>query len=253
MKHFWFYLREKIKFRIFRPMLLGIGRGMARFATVPDRPVMDNRYFAWTRTLEAHWTEIRNEFLQLKKLQHLLPGIQDIQQEQQVLNQDQNWKTFFLYGFGEKAELNCRLCPRTTDLLEDIPGMKTAFFSVISAGKHIPAHKGLFKGIIRSHLGLIVPGRPGACRMRVAEETHPWEPGKVIVFDDTYDHEVWNDSHEARVVLLLDVERPFRPPWAGLNRAIIRWITHSSYVREAQEKHRQWEVEFHRNLGFFFV
>lgn len=248
MNSVWFHTREWVKFRVFRPALLGAGKFLARFALVPDVPVLENSDFPWTQTLESHWTEILAEFEQVRKLQRYLPGIQDIQQEQQVLNQDQNWKTFFLYGFGKKAQLNCQLCPKTTAILEGIDGMKTAFFSVISGGKHIPAHKGLFKGIIRSHLGLIIPGKEGDCRMRVANQVYPWKPGKVIVFDDTYDHEVWNTTDQTRVVLLLDVERPFRPPFSWANRGIIRAITGSSYVKEAQEKHEQWEAEFHKNI-----
>ena len=248
MKRLWIQCREWIKFRIFRPLLLGFGKILAHFAEVPDKPVFENRIFEWAHTLETHWEDILKEFQGISRLQEYLPGIQDIQQEQQVLNRDQNWKTFFLYGFGEKARKNCSLCPKTTALIETIPGMKTAFFSVISGGKHIPAHKGLYKGIIRSHLGLIIPGEKGECRMRVDDQIHPWEPGKIIIFDDTYDHEVWNDTSETRVVLLLDIERPFRPPFSWMNRAIITAITGSSYVKEAKQKHLAWEEEFHRKL-----
>ena len=241
--------REWIKFNIFRPILLKAGNVLAKYANVPDKPVFSRSDFDWTQQLEENWTVILNEFEHLSKLVQNLPAIQDIQQEQKVLNQDQNWKTFFLFGFGEKARLNCALCPETTALLESIPGMKTAFFSVIAPGKHIPAHKGLFKGIIRSHLGLVIPGAPGSCRMRIAEQMYSWKPGEVIVFDDTYEHEVWNDSDQPRVVLLLDIVRPFRPPFSWFNRWIIALITGSSYVREAKTRHQQWETEFHRNLN----
>lgn len=248
MKNVFLKGREWIKFSVFRPILLKAGAVLARHAEVPDKPVFGRADFDWVATLEANWTAVRDEFEALSDLQQHLPAIQDIQQEQKVLNQDQNWKTFFLYGFGQKARLNCSLCPKTTALLESIPGMKTAFFSVIAPGKHIPAHKGLFKGIIRSHLGLIIPGKPGTCRMRVEDQLYNWKPGEVVVFDDTYEHEVWNDSDSPRVVLLLDVLRPFRPPFSWFNDRIIGLITGSSYVRDAKKRHQQWEAEFHRNL-----
>jgi len=241
-------IREWIKFNLFRPLLLHAGRHLARFAEVPDVPVFEPGTFDWTRKLEENWTVICEEFKNLGQYERYLPAIQDIQQEQKVLNSDQQWKTFFLYGFGQKARQNCSLCPQTTALLESIPGMKTAFFSVIAPGKHIPAHKGLFKGVIRSHLGLIIPGAPGSCRMRIADQMYHWEPGAVIVFDDTYEHEVWNEAESPRVVLLLDVIRPFRAPFSWLNRRILALITGSSYVREAKKRHQLWEAEFHRNL-----
>lgn len=246
MKNWGFRFREKIKFGLFRPVLLKIGGWMGKYSTVGDHPVFDNRRFEWTTLLENNWQAIRKELEAVLEHHGSLPSLQDIQQEQKVLNQDNRWKTFFLYGFGIKATLNCRACPVTSSLLEKIPGMKTAFFSVLSPRKHIPAHKGIFKGIIRSHLGLIIPGQPGDCVMRIEKENICWQEGKAVVFDDTYEHEVWNNTDEIRVVLLVDVIRPFRKPLSFINNAIVRLIGNSSYVKEAMLNHKKWEAEFYR-------
>lgn len=244
-----FRFRENVKFRLFRPVLLKIGAWMGKYSTVGDHPVFDNSHFPWARLLENNWGEIRKELENILANHSRLPSIQDIQQEQRVLNQDNNWKTFFLYGFGIKATLNCRACPVTTSLLEQIPGMKTAFFSVLSPHKHIPAHKGIFKGIIRSHLGLIIPGKPGDCVMRIEKENIYWQEGKAVVFDDTFEHEVWNNTDEVRVVLLVDVIRPFKSPLAFINKWIVRLIGNSSYVKEAMQNHRKWEADFYSGAG----
>jgi beta-hydroxylase len=245
MKTFLIGLREWIKFKLLRPFLLGTGNVIGKYSAVGDLPVFDNSDFPWTKMLEEHWQEIRKELEAVLELHAMLPSLQDIQQEQKVLNQDDKWRTFFLYGFGKKATLNCQTCPVTTELLEQIPDMTTAFFSVLSPHKHIPAHKGIYKGIIRSHLGLIIPGKPGDCVMRVETDQIHWQEGKVVVFDDTYDHEVWNHTGEIRVVLLVDVVRPFRFPFSTLNHAILRLIGNSSFVKQAQENHRKWEARFH--------
>lgn len=238
-------LREEVKFRLFRPLLLKIGNRMGKYSTVGDHPVFDNKQFIWTNLLEDNWISIRKEMESILPFHQSLPNLQDIQQEQHVLNQDNHWKTFFLFGFGIKATLNCQLCPVTTSLLEQIPGMKTAFFSVLSPHKHIPAHKGIFKGIIRSHLGLIIPGKPGDCVMRIENENIYWQEGKTVVFDDTYEHEVWNNTSEVRVVLLIDVIRPFKSPLALINNKIINLIGNSSYVKEAMKNHKKWETDFY--------
>ncbi len=217
---------------------------MGKYSTVGDQPVFENAQFEWTKLLEDNWLSIRKELEAILPHHRHLPSIQDIQQEQNVLNQDNRWKTFFLFGFGIKATLNCKLCPVTTSILEKIPHMKTAFFSVLSPQKHIPAHKGIFKGLIRSHLGLIIPGKPGDCVMRIHNERICWQEGKAVVFDDTYEHEVWNNTDEIRVVLLLDVIRPFKSPLASINNKIIKLIGNSSYVKEAMQNHRKWETEF---------
>ena len=78
------------------------------------------------------------------------------------------------------------------------------------AGYHIPAHRGVSKGIVRAHLGLIIPKDAEKCRIRVGDQIKVWHPGEIFVFDDTYEHEVWNETPEERVILLFDFDRPMR-------------------------------------------
>ena len=243
---FLFKTREGIKRHIFRPLLLGIGKGISPFSTVGNPPVFSNSIFSWTSLLEENSPAIRQELNQILLYNDELPNLQDLQHEQRSITNDDKWKTFFLYGFGEKAEQNCAKCPKTAAVLEQIPGLLTAFFSILHPQKHIPAHKGLFKGIIRSHLGLIVPGKDGECRMQLDKQTLHWEEGKALVFDDTYMHEVWNDSNGIRVVLLIDTVRPFNKPFSHINKGIINLITGSSHVKEASSLHREWEAKFNK-------
>src|SRR3546814_5195751 len=72
----------------------------------------------------------------------------------------------------------------------------TAWISILSPRYHIPAHSGVTKGILRAHLGLIVPREREKCRIRIGDEVRYWEPGKIFVIDDTYEHEVWNERSE---------------------------------------------------------
>jgi beta-hydroxylase len=218
---------------------------MGKYSTTGDNPVFDNSVFEWSQLLENNWGTIRKELEAILCHHASFPSLQEIQKEQHVLNQDQNWKTYFLYGFGQRAEQNCLQCPQTTALLEQIPDMTTAFFSILLPGKHIPAHKGVFKGFIRSHLGLIIPGKKGDCYMRIEKEKICWEEGKVYIFDDTYEHEVWNNTSEVRVVLLLDVIRPYKKPLDFINRGIIRLMTRSSFVKNALDNYKDWEKKYY--------
>ena len=245
MKTLMHKTRKLIKFKLFRPMLTKIGDRMGKYSIVGDHPVFDTGQFKWTELLENNWTSISKELESILVFHEFLPSLQDIQQEQKILNQDNNWKTFFLFGFGNKATLNCQACPVTASILQQIPGMKSAFFSILSPHKHIPAHKGIFKGIIRSHLGLIIPGQSGQCVMRIEKEYINWQQGKVVVFDDTYEHEVWNNTGETRVVLLVDVVRPYKFPLSFINICIINLIGNSSYAKEATKNHRLWEESFY--------
>ncbi len=240
--------REWIKFNVLRPLLIGMGKAIAPFSTVGNPPVFSNDLFPFTQSLEKNWPAIRRELEQVMQFHEALPAIQDIQQEQSVLSSDQKWKTFFLFGFGTKSEQNCAACPETTKTLEEIPDLLTAFFSIMYPSKHIPAHEGLFKGIVRTHLGMIIPNNNASneCRMQVGDKTISWKEGKAVVFDDTYTHEVWNDSNGIRVVLLIDTIRPFKSPFSNINRGIINLIIGSSHVKDAVNNHKEWEGKFNK-------
>ena len=238
--------KEWGKFKIIRPLFLIIGTLLGKWSIVGDKPIYQKDEFEWTGILEKRWLDIREELDQLLRIHNQLPNLQDIQKEQQVINTDNKWKTFFLYGFGNRADLNCELCPVTASVVENIPGMVTAFFSFLSPRKRIPPHRGIYKGLIRSHLGLIIPGRTGECRMRIANEVVNWEEGKIVVFDDTYEHEVWNDTDQIRVVLLIDTIRPFRFPLSQINQLFIKIIANSSFVKRALQNNQKWEERQYR-------
>src|SRR5438552_2742894 len=99
--------REGIKRHVFRPLLLGVGKAIAPFSTVGNPPVFSNSTFSWTSLLEENWPAIRQELDQILLYKDALPNLHDIQHEQSSITKDNKWKTFFLYGFGEKAKKNC--------------------------------------------------------------------------------------------------------------------------------------------------
>ena len=150
-------------------------------------------------------------------------------------------KAFFFFAYGLTAEPNCRRCPETARLLKSVPGIKTAFFSILKPHAHIPEHCGAYKGVIRYHLGMIVPKPEEACRIKVGGQTAHWREGEGIFFDDTFPHEVWNDTDGLRVVLLMDVVRPLRFPISLLNAFIIRLIAASPFIQDAARNYEQWE------------
>ncbi len=87
-----------------------------------------------------------------------------------------------------------------------IPGRApVAFFSALKPGTHIPPHNGATNTRLTVHLPLIIPPD---CALRVGEQTHVWEPGKLVLFDDTIRHEAWNNSSQLRVVLIFSVWNP---------------------------------------------
>ena len=121
------------------------------------------------------------------------------------------WDWFSFISAGQKQEQFRELCPATTRILEGIPSLMSdipfayAFFSALKPGAHIASHCAPMNLRLRCHFPLYAPEGAG---MRVAEESRAWEEGKCTVFDDAYDHEVWHEGSEERVVLLFDVWHP---------------------------------------------
>lgn len=238
--------RRKLVNKLGGKALWSLERFVEKSSKVPATPFIDPVLFPWTKMLEANWKDIRAEVDQiLGSLEHV-PNFQDISKDQKALTTDNNWKTFFLYGFGYKAEKNARQCPRTVELIEQIPGMTTAFFSILKPGKHIPEHRGVYKGFIRYHMGLKVPAEKEKCRIRVHDQYAHWEEGKSMMFDDTYQHEVWNDTGETRVVLFMDIIRPLRFPMNLVNLGLINVVKRTAFIQDAKKNQEAWEKSYER-------
>jgi len=200
----------------------------------------DPESFPWVSSIESDWLAIRKELDSLLVRREEIPNFQDISDNQKVLTEGEQWKTFWLYAYGEKAEENCARCPETVRWLQRIPGMKSAMFSILAPRKHIPEHRGLYKGVLRYHLGLIIPGPEGSCRIRVGKDVRSWKEGKSLIFDDSHPHEVWNDVDSYRVVLFVDFLRPVFFPVSLLNRLIVWIIARTPSIAEPMDRVRKY-------------
>lgn len=172
--------------------------------------------FPQLAALEAAADTIREEFetLVASEKRELVPYVQapeDQPSQMPELNNSPDWSALHLIQLGRRVEANARHCPATLAAYEgtdqaDIPGRgPNLMFSLLAPRTRIPAHHGVTNARVVFHLPLIVPPN---CGFRVGGETREWEPGKVLIFDDTIEHEAWNDSGELRVVLIGDLWRP---------------------------------------------
>jgi aspartyl/asparaginyl beta-hydroxylase (cupin superfamily) len=228
------------------PAMHGINRFFARHSTVPTTPLVDPETFPWLSDLEQEWPTIRAELVEVLALREHIPALSDIETGQMRIAGEQGWHTFFLHGFGEKSRVGCQVCPQTARLLQSVPGLQSAFFSILEPGKQIPEHRGVYRGFLRGHLGLVVPTGAGEATLRFpSEEVHAqWKKGQTIIFDDWYPHDVVNTLEETRVVLLFDFERPMRFPASRVNRVLLWLIRKSSFVQDARINQARWEKRY---------
>ena len=184
---------------------------------VPEIEFHDRDHFPQLALLEAATDAIRDEFQALLHAEaaELVPYVQYPEHvplaQWKALNNSREWTAIHLLRNGEPVEANARHCPATLDVVArlDQPqvrgGSPNAMFSLLAPRTRIPPHTGVANTRLVCHLPLIVP--PG-CGFRVGATTREWRVGEAFVFDDTIEHEAWNDSDELRVVLIVDLWQP---------------------------------------------
>lgn len=231
--------------RAFMAMVRFVERLNLRYAKHGNPSLYRTDVFPWARAIERDWRLIREELDRVLARKADLPNVQDITPDATSISRDASWKIFPLIAYGIRAPRNIAHCPHTWRLVSAIPGLKTAMLSILEPGKHIPAHRGPYNGVLRLHLGLIVPQPREHVRMRVGSDIVHWEEGRALIFDDAYEHEVWNDTDRLRVVLFVDFAKPLRFPANVLNRLLLAAALYSPFLREGGENLRRWERRFH--------
>lgn len=219
-----------------------------KYAKLGNRPVYDVEEFPWAMDIEREWHQVRAELDSLLTRKEELPGCHEILSELRSISTDRDWKTFVFACYGARSAEAMRRCPQTWRILHTIPGMKTAMFSVLEPGKHLKPHRGPYNGVLRLHLGLLVPdAAPGTVAIRVDDTVCEWDEGKVLIFDDSYEHEAWNRSAQTRVVLFVDFVKPLRFPASFVNWLLLNIAAFTPFIREGKKAHKKWEKTFYRN------
>ena len=186
------------------------------FAELPQIQFYPREQFAWLDRVEAATDAIRDELKAVMRDEHAFaPYVKSVPgrprpPESEMLD-NPAWSAFYLWKDGALVPENAQRCPRTLAALEGVPLNRlpqrspSVLFSLLKPHTRIPPHNGLVNTRLICHLPLIVPS---GCRFRVGNETRAWVEGKAWVFDDSIDHEAWNDSDQTRVILLFEIWRP---------------------------------------------
>ncbi len=189
--------------------------------------------------LEAGYGDVRLECEKLLAIRHKLIDVESLAGKYTSGGiHARAWKAFMLKSH-RFIEPNCRLAPRTAELLRGVRGLYTAFFSILEGNQTIPPHWGYWKGFLRYHLAVIVPNdnRDRACRLRVNPsrednakhqtsliergDAYYWREGRGVMFDDTFLHDAHNLSNQVRVVLWLDLRRKLPIHLSAVNTMLL--------------------------------
>lgn len=192
--------------------------------------------FDWTSSLESELVLLSQEIEAIKADIANIPNFQDVSYSQKSITDDDKWKVFVFHAFKKRISANCNSYPQTTRLIETIPGMTSAMFSILLPNKHIPSHRGPYKGILRLLLPVKMPRNVDQCYIKIKGKPYYWQEGKCFIFDDSIEHEVFNNTNEIRIALFVDFYRPLAFPFNILNRIIYHFILKTKKVTDTQNK-----------------
>jgi aspartate beta-hydroxylase len=189
------------------------------FPNVPSQPFYPRDRFEWQEELESKVDIVLQELRAVLSTEQRLESFLGNTSAHELKNHLRSsrdhrqaaWDAYFFYRHGQRHDDECACCPKTTALIDSLPLVRIrdhapeTLFSVLRPGTHILPHRGVTNTRLVTHLPLIVPPD---CALRVGGETHVWKQGRCVTFDDTFEHEAWNDSDQTRVVLILDCWNP---------------------------------------------
>ena len=193
------------------------------FSAVPNRPMLDAGEFPELGWLQGSWETIRDEARALLADSH----VRGADRYDDMIGNAffrHGWRRFYVKWYGAPLPSAQKYCPKTVAILQQIPKLHAAMFSLIPPGGRLGRHRDAFAGSLRYHLGLITPNSD-LCRIYIDGQMYSWRDGQGVLFDETYIHWVENETDESRLVLFCDFERPLRSRLAtAANHLMIRYV-----------------------------
>lgn len=215
------HFRGKVRLRFMRQLTEHSGLFapynslMYLFSKVPTTPFLDVNRFPELAPLRENWETIAAE----AKALYENDGIRSSERNNDLAFlafKKRGWKRFYIHWYDEPFPSARELCPKTTELVQSIPMLKSAAFTLLPPGAILGKHRDPFAGSLRYHLGLVTPNSDDCC-IWVDGEKHSWRDGQDVVFDETCIHWAQNETDQARIIFFADITRPLHTP-------VLRWI-----------------------------
>ncbi|MFZ4667764.1 MAG: aspartyl/asparaginyl beta-hydroxylase domain-containing protein [Microthrixaceae bacterium] len=225
-------------------LLLGLNNALVARGSGDEanpRPVDD---LLWNQRLVERAPELRAEWFRFRTAGGRLPRIEDVLGEHQ--GNTEVWGAGLLWSRGRPAGPLLDRFPLTVDALRQVPGLRSALWSVLAPGTELPEHTGPDAGVLRYHLGIDCPPH---CALRVGDVEVPYRDGVGILFDDTAPHAAWNRSSVERVTLFCEIERPVGWPASAVNRLTHALLALDPRYGVAPDRATAWDRSLNRTVG----
>lgn len=189
------------------------------FSKTPNTPYISVEEFPELKVFRDNWQIIEQEARRMYEAGHVRDSAKS--RDDAAFNSffKTGWKRFYLKWYNEPPASARELCPKTVELIESVPSLNAAMFTLLPPGAKLPKHRDPYAGSLRYHLGLITPNDDG-CYIDVDGERYSWRDGEDVLFDETFIHYAKNETEQDRLIFFADVARPMRGPvsqWANQN------------------------------------
>ncbi|MDN5199736.1 aspartyl/asparaginyl beta-hydroxylase domain-containing protein [Fulvivirgaceae bacterium BMA10] len=209
---------------------------MYLFSAVPNKPYLSLSQFPNLIPLRENWQLIKEEALTLES-KELIKGSNKYNDIGFNSFFRRGWKRFYLKWYDDFHPSAKEHCPKTIEMIKEIPSIKAAMFVVLPAGSKLPEHRDPYAGSLRYHLGLITPNSED-CRIVVDGKPYFWKDGEDVLFDETYVHYAINETEKDRLIFFCDVQRPMSLKVGEYLNKFFSWFIMSAAASPNMENDR---------------
>jgi beta-hydroxylase len=208
-----------------------------------DKKFFNPHDVALSKDLLDNYQEIKKEVDAILARYDDLAVFQNISANQSYIVNDDKWRMFFFRVFGVNVKKNQSITPVIASVINKHDNIVSAYISVLGPQTYLNPHHGPWSGIIRMHLGVVVPGH-NQCALIVEGETYHWKEGEIVLFDDTFEHMALNATDKPRAILFFDIDRPLPQPWKFFGWLVTRLTLFTPYCIKGYLEHRKWQKQF---------
>ena len=222
------------------------GKAFHKYSLLGDKIFFNPYVLPVAKELEDNFVEIQKEVKAILARYDDLVVFQSVSPNQAYIPIDDKWRMFFFKAVGIGFKHNQKIAPTIAKIVNKYPDICSAYISVLGPKTYLNPHRGPWSGIIRMHLGAVVP-EINKCTLIVEKKPYHWKEGEVVLFDDTYEHMAINDTDKPRAIVFLDIMRPLPQPWKFFNWLCLRLALFTPYVINGYFKHRKWQKLFFKD------
>lgn len=224
-------------YHLFPLCFIGLYNTLIRTCNPDHTHTFNPNNFKSHSIIKESWKDIQKEALKLYNdkdgllnMRSLVKGPFDV-----IDPGDNKWKVCVLKWYDKPIQSNIMKFPKTIEVINKCDDIQAAMISILEPGKYIPPHKGPFTACLRYHFGLKIPNDKDNCYIKVNNEKFNWEEGDALIFDDTYIHEVYNNTSEPRIILFIDIRRPLHKNLYNLTTNILKYSSLNKMVKEIND------------------